>query len=117
MAPRGRFPAPSLLALSLSTLLLLGCGTVGRVTGNESVSTDNQARYVKPEDPLSRPIQTAWTWARANYCGFIFDRARLKADYLADEQRRGADQYALARLSKTYDETLDSVTATIKEDP
>jgi hypothetical protein len=101
----------------LSTLLLLGCGTVGRVTGNESVSTDNQARYVKPEDPLSRPIQTAWTSARAKYCGFMFDPARLKADYLADEQRRGADQYALARLSKTYDETLDSVTATIKEDP
>src|SRR4029077_9048792 len=117
MASRGRFPAPSLLAFSLSTLLLLGCGTVGRVTGNEGVATDTQARYVRPEDPLSRPIQTAWTSARAKYCGFMFDPARLKADYLADEQRRGADQYALARLSKTYDQTFESVTATIVADP
>ncbi len=117
MAPRGRCPAPSLLAVFLSTLLLLGCGTVGRVTGGGAVSTDSQARYVKPEDPLSWTVQTAWTSARAKHCGFLFDPAKLKADYLADEMRRGADQYRLASVSKSYDQTLESVTATISEDP
>lgn len=93
---------------------------MNRVTGTGTeggVSTDTQARYVKPEDPLARPIQTAWTSARAKHCGFMFDPERLKADYLADEQRRGADATKLASLAKSYDYTFESVTATISEDP
>src|SRR5689334_16242412 len=118
MTSFGRSSAPLLLTVLFSTLLLTGCGAATRITGKEGgVSTDTQARYVKPDDPLSRPIQTAWTSARAKYCGFMFDPARLKADYLADEARRGADQAQLTKLSKVYDETLDSVTATISQDP
>lgn len=120
MAPRGGFAAPPILALCLSTLLLVGCGAVSRVTGTGTqggVSTDAQARYVKPEDPLARPIQTAWTSARAKHCGFMFDPERLKADYLADEMRRGTDPAKMASLSKSYDYTVESVTATIRDDP
>jgi hypothetical protein len=99
------------------SLMLASCGTVSRVTGNEGATTDKAARYVTPEDPLARPIQVAWTSARASYCGFMFDPVKLKADYLADETRRGVDAYQLQRLSKAYDYTHDSVLKTIDSDP
>ena len=59
----------------LGVALLQGCSTVGRVTGSgqEGVATDKEARYVTPQDPLARPIQVAWTSARASHCGFMFD--------------------------------------------
>jgi hypothetical protein len=98
------------------SLMLLGCGTVSRVTGKEGVSTDKDARYVKPEDPLSRPIQVAWTSARASHCGFMFDPAKLKSDYLADEARKGANEQQLKKLAATYDYTQQSVLATISAD-
>ena len=95
-----------------------GCSTVGRVTGSgqEGVSTDKAARYVTPQDPLARPIQVAWTSARASHCGFMFDPVKLKADFMAEEARRGVNQYELQRYSEAYDYTRESVMETIKHD-
>jgi hypothetical protein len=109
-----------ILAAGLSLGFLTGCSTVSQVTsqvaGKEGVSTDKAARYVPPEDPLARPIQVAWTSARASRCGFMFDPAKLKADYLGDEARRGVDQSQLQKLAQAYDYTHDSVTQTINAD-
>jgi hypothetical protein len=110
-----------LLALVLATgagPVLGGCGTVAKVTGSskEGASSEKDARFVKPDDPLARPIQVAWTSARAQYCGFMFDPAKLKADYLADEAQRGADPNHMQRLTKAYDYTYESVEDTISED-
>ncbi|MGA8691843.1 MAG: hypothetical protein ACLQF1_05305 [Methyloceanibacter sp.] len=102
---------------SVSLALLPGCSTVVKVTGKEGASTDQAARYVKPEDPLARPIQVAWTSARATHCGFMFDPAKLRSDYLADETRRGVDPYQLQKLTEAYDYTLNSVMETISADP
>jgi hypothetical protein len=110
----------SLLKLSIVmglSLILASCGTAGRVTGTQGASTDEAARYVTPDDPLARPIQVAWTSARASHCGFMFDPAKLKADYLADETRRGVSPDQLQRSSKAYDYTHDSVLQTIGADP
>jgi hypothetical protein len=112
--------APSIggliMVASLGVALLQGCSTVGRVTGQEGVSSDKAARYVTPQDPLARPIQVAWTSARASHCGFMFDPVKLKADFMADEARRGVDQNQLQRTSEAYDYTRDSVMQTIKHD-
>lgn len=117
MAHRGCLLAvPILIAIGLSPMLL-GCGTIGRVTGKEGASTDAAARYVKPEDPLARPIQVAWTSARASNCGFMFDPAKLKSDYLADEARRGAAPNQMQKIAQAYDYTHDSVLKTISADP
>ena len=107
-----------IVAASLVVALLQGCSTVGRVTGSgqEGVSSDKAARYVTPQDPLARPIQVAWTSARASHCGFMFDPVKLKADYMAEEARRGLDQNQLQRTSEAYDYTRDSGIATIKHD-
>lgn len=105
-----------MLALA-AVAVLPACSTVERVTGKEGVSTDKAARYVSPEDPLARPIQVAWTSARAAHCGFMFDPERLKASYLADERRRGLDLYQLEKMAKAYDYTRESVMDTIRADP
>ena len=114
-------PAPqrsgALLSLFALSLLLAGCGTVSSVTGKEGVTTDKEARFIKPEDPLARPVQVAWTAARAKYCGFMFDPERLKADYLADEARRGLDQNQIQKMAKAYDYTYASLMETISADP
>ena len=107
-----------IVAASLGIALLQGCSTVGSVTGSGQggVSSDKAARYVTPQDPLARPIQVAWTSARASHCGFMFDPVKLKADFMADEARRGVNPYELQRYSQAYDYTRDSVTETIKHD-
>lgn len=108
-----------IVAAGVSLAVLQSCSTVGRITskGKEGATTDQMARYVPPADPMARPIQVAWTSARASYCGFMFDPVKLKNDYMADESRRGIDPNQLQHISETYDYTRDSVTDTIKADP
>jgi hypothetical protein len=106
--------------LTIASLsLLLGCSTVERLGGpkKEGVSTDSEARYVTPDDPMARPIQVAWTSARASNCGFMFDPVKLKGDFMRDESQKGAGPEMLQRMSKAYDYTLESVSDTIKKDP
>jgi hypothetical protein len=111
--------APLLVTAVVAMLLMQGCSAVGRMTGSQKqgATNDAQARYVQPEDPMARPIQVAWTSARASYCGFMFDPAKLKDDYMRDESRTVNDPYQLQRISQAYDYTLNSVTETIKADP
>ncbi len=102
----------AILCLALTTLA--ACSTVNRKQG---ASNDAEATQLKPEDPLARPTQVAWTSARARHCGFIFDPSRLRSDYLAAEVRKGATESQMEKLKKTYDYTLDSVTTTIQDNP
>ena len=46
----------------------------------------------------------------------MFDPVKLKADYMADEARRGVDQNQLQKTSEAYDYTRDSVMQAIKHD-
>jgi hypothetical protein len=112
----------AILCVALTTLA--ACGTVSRIRGKQGASNDAEATQVKPEDPLARPTQVAWTSARARHCGFMFDPVRLKSDYLASEARRyglgstgGTTDIQMKKLEKTYDYTFDSVTVTIQDDP
>jgi hypothetical protein len=107
-----------MISAAFSLTFFQGCSTVGRVTNTskEGATSDRTARYVTPEDPMARPIQVAWTSARASHCGYMFDPVKLKDDYMRDESRRGADRYMLQRISEAYDYTLESVTDSIKSD-
>ena len=106
---------------ALIVVMLSGCstvsGTVASVTGKEGVTTDKEARFIKPEDPLARPVQVAWTAARAKHCGFMFSPEQLKANYLADESRRGVPPDQVQKIAKAYDYTYSSLMGTISEDP
>jgi len=103
------------LAAALLVLSLSACSTVDRVRGKEGVSTESEARNVKPEDPMSRPIQVGWTSARASHCGFVFDPTRLRSDFLAAEIRSGIPQNEMVKIAQAYDYTRESVLATIKD--
>lgn len=65
-------------------------------------------------DPLSRPVQVAWTSARASRCGFIFQPAQLRANYLNQMQRLGTPASEMKRITEAYDYTYDSVTQTVE---
>ncbi len=108
-------------AISCAALLalagLMGCGAVERIRGpREGASNDKEARYISPEDPLARPVQVAWTSARASYCGFIFDPDQLRANFLAAEAQTVAPD-KMAKIEKAYDYTRQSVLDSIKDDP
>jgi hypothetical protein len=56
--------------------------------GNQPAMTEvgsDVGMKVKAEDPAAKPIQVAWTSARAAKCGFYFDPAKLRSAYLATD--------------------------------
>lgn len=92
---------------------LSGCGTVDSLTSKDP---EQAARNVALDDPLARPTQVAWTSARASHCGFVFNPAQLRANYLAAEQLAGNAPEQMEKIERAYDYTLQSITATIKDD-
>lgn len=104
-------------ALAIAAALLAGplssCGTVGSLTNKDA---EQAARNIASNDPMARPTQVAWTSARASHCGFIFDPARLKANYLAAEMQVGNPPEQMEKIERAYDYTLQSVTDIIKDD-
>jgi hypothetical protein len=115
----GRLNSPpfhAALFAALVAMLLGSCSTVEKVRSKDGASNDAEATDVKPEDPLSRPIQVAWTAARAKYCGFVFDPGRLRANYLASASATNPPEQ-MKKIEKAYDYTFDSVLAGIGNDP
>ena len=109
-------------AIACAALLVLaaltGCGAVEKFRGpKEGATSDKEARYVSPEDPLARPIQVGWTSARASYCGFVFNPDQLRADFLASEARSGVPPEQMSKIEHAYDYTRESVLSSIKDDP
>lgn len=105
-------------AALLAVAALTGCGAVEKFRGpKEGATSDNEARYVSPEDPLARPIQVGWTSARASYCGFVFNPDQLRAEFLASEARLGVPPEQMSKIEHSYDYTRESVLASIKDDP
>jgi hypothetical protein len=104
------------LAVAAALLALSACSTIDQVRGNkEGASSEKEAREVASSDPLARPIQVGWTSARATHCGFIFDPAQLRANYMASEAQAGATPEQMQKIERAYDYTRESVLATIKD--
>jgi hypothetical protein len=110
----------SLLA-SVVALALAGCGssspqqglTTASVLGESAAPGSGEKLGVSNSDPLARPVQVAWTAARAKKCGFSFDPAKLKANYLATESRQGITGPQLANYEKSYDTTYAKIASNI----
>jgi hypothetical protein len=101
-----------LLAL---TAVHAGCGS--SAGGLSTASVGGDAPGVASEDPLARPIQVAWTSARAQRCGFNFDTAKLRATYLSYESRQGAAGEQLAKLQNSYDTTFKTISGRVSANP
>ena len=116
IARRAAFACAAALVIGV----LAGCGAVDRMRGattsSEGATTEKQARYVSPENPLARPIQVGWTSARASHCGFVFNPDQLRADFLASEARMGVPPDMMPKIEHAYDYTRQSVADSIKDD-
>lgn len=110
--------------LVLATVILGGCSNDNSAAGistaslldGKSSAGSGEFAGPKPDDVTAKSVQVAWTSARAQKCGFNFDAAKLKANYLASEARDGAAAAQIATFDKTYDATFLNVTANIKTD-
>ncbi len=93
---------------------LTGCGsssnpgaglTTASILGDAPASA-GETLGIRNDDPMARPVQVAWTSARAQKCGFNFDAATLKSTYLAYEGSQGSN---LANVEKIYDQTTTTI--------
>jgi hypothetical protein len=101
--------------LLLLTGLHAGCGSGASGLTAASVTADTPG--ITNEDPLARPIQVAWTSARAQRCGFNFDTAKMRTSYLTYEQRQGAAGEQLGKIQNSYDTTFKTISARVSADP
>jgi hypothetical protein len=86
----------------LTTSTLLGGG-----------STEKTPAAPSPETPTDRAIFTGTTSARAQRCGYVFDPAAVRQGYLAFETQQGVAPDVLAKVEKSYDYTVASISKTI----
>lgn len=109
--------APAALAA-----LLAGCSnsnspqsnlSTASILGEAPAAASGEKPGITRNDPMARPVQVAWTSARAQKCGFNFDPAKLRASYLQQEQASGADATRMANVTKSYDMTVDKIKSTI----
>lgn len=101
-----RFAQAGACALLLAgTALHAGCGnsSAGLTTGSTGLLPADSPTAMTNEDPMARPIGVAWTSARAKRCGFYFDPAKLKTNYLAYESKQGLAGEQFAKIEKAYD--------------
>ena len=115
----------SCIALTLA-LALSGCAnaqlpslTTGSLFGSKPDAAAAAATATPPtvrNDPLSRALQVSKVAAKSQRCGYNFDAAKLKSNFMAFEGAQGgADVAELAKLDKAYGAafggTMKAVTA------
>ncbi len=71
----------------------------------------------KPQDPLARAVQVAWTSARAKKCGFYFHPQQLRASLVSFEQKQDASPEHLQSVNIAYDKTHDTISKKLQAFP
>ena len=105
-------------------MLLLACTALQGACSNGSAGLTTNAGLLPPDAPpmagiddaTARPVAVSWTSARAKRCGFYFDPAKLKTNYLAYEAKRGATGEQYAKIERTYDSTYRATSEKIALD-
>jgi hypothetical protein len=105
-----RMRIAGLCLLALAAASLGGCGaslpslTTGTLFGGGAKA---DAKPAIKNDPVSRAMDVAATSARAIKCGYNFDPAKLKNQYLAAET--ASDPAEAPKLNQVYDVTFSGV--------
>lgn len=92
----------------LATVSLGGCGaslpslSTGSLFGGKAA-----AKPVIQNDPTSRAMEVGSTSARAIKCGYNFDPAKLKSQFLAAEAAANPDD--TAKIAQVYDLTFNGI--------
>ena len=107
----------TLPALFLLLAALTACG--GRLGfGDKTEETpEKTVDLARPNTPENRAVQVAWTSARASYCAFGMDRAKLRTDYLTYERAQGTAPEKVDVLARLYDATYKLFYTKVRELP
>jgi hypothetical protein len=107
----------------LANAILLACAGFLAACGSSASGalTTGSAANAAPgnignDHPLARPVQVAWTSARAQRCGFYFDPTKLRGSYLSYEAKQSSPEQ-LAKAEKTYDSTFKTIYDKTSADP
>lgn len=103
--------------------LVFGCLALGACSGNQTLSTGSLFGGTKPPEaqpaaapvpppstPTDRAFQVGSVTARATKCGYNFDPAKIKANYLAYESSQGATPDDIAKIEKVYGVAYNGIT-------
>jgi len=114
--------AIALLIVIAASVGLVGCGnsaksllSTGSLFGGKKPAAAPQPQAAK-HDPGARALQVGWVSARASKCGFYFDPAKLKQQYLAAEAAGGMPLDQLRKVELTYQYSLKSTLLKIGKD-
>jgi hypothetical protein len=93
----------------LVAVMLAGCSGTPELSTGSLFGSGEKPKPVGPvNDPSVRAFQVGTVSARAIKCGFNFDPAKLKTNYLAYE-RALAPTADLRQIEKTYDVSFNGV--------
>ena len=104
--------------VTISGLVLLGAVLAACNAGPLLKTGSLTAAPVAPPKAttsIDRALHIAATSARAQKCGFYFDPATLRTNFLAAETARGAAPDVIAKTSQSYDYTVKSVAIKISD--
>lgn len=95
----------------LAALLLAGCsGSSGLTTSSLFGEDEKPAEPAGPvSTPSTRAFQVGTVSARAIKCGFNFNPAKLKSNYLQYETNQGTAVTDMANVEKIYDASFNGV--------
>jgi hypothetical protein len=114
---------PRAVFLAVCCLALAACSSGGGISTASILaggSNADAAPAVAPppvNDPTSRAFNVGMVTARAVKCGYNFDPAKLKSNYLASEAALGASGDAMAKIEKVYTVGYNGVTKAATGDP
>lgn len=116
--------------------LLFGCLALGACSGNQTltnISTGSLFGGAKPPEagstqavaaaappvstPTDRAFQVGSVTARATKCGYNFDPAKLKANYMAYETSMGLAPADTGKIEKIYTVAYNGITKAAASDP
>ena len=95
------------IALALAATALSGCSGASSLTTGSIFGSDKPPPKETINDPSMRSFQVGTVSARAIKCGFNFDPAKLKTNYLAYE--RQTDGVDMAKIERIYDVSFNGV--------
>ncbi|MBS0240719.1 MAG: hypothetical protein JSS20_00990 [Proteobacteria bacterium] len=101
------------LALTLAACSGSNPLTTGTLLGG---SSSKEGAPLPPESPIDRAKHVGTTSARAQRCGYVFDPATLRSNYVGTEQQQGAAGDQLAKVEKAYDLAFTAESKTIAGD-
>lgn len=95
------------IALAFAAAALAGCSGASDLTTGSIFGESKPPPKSEINDPPMRAFQVGTVSARAIKCGFNFDPAKLKTNYLAyEKQTAGVD---ITRIERIYDVSFNGV--------